>query len=159
MEMLADFRKVAHRLKETFARVLRVAGKEPYPLDAVDLIYPLQQLHKRGRPIGGHPILIFIGIHILSEQSHFLITVISQRTYLFDNTLCRPADFPASDIRNDTVRAKIITTLHNRDKSGNPFCLIGDIPYFRTARGHSSRSAFKEYRLSCERDFRSCHYY
>ena len=94
--------------------------------------------------------MIFIGIHILSEQSHFLITVISQRTYLFDNTLCRPADFPASDIRNDTVRAKIITTLHNSDKSGNPFRMIGDIPYFRTALAPDSRYGFPSFRYFFE---------
>ncbi|MPM65747.1 hypothetical protein SDC9_112648 [bioreactor metagenome] len=56
-----------------------------------------------------------IGIHILTQQSDIFDPLPDQFLNFPDDHVGRAAAFTAAYIRNDTVGAKIIATIHNGD--------------------------------------------
>ena len=100
-----------HGVKQLFRRVLGMAGHEADAVLAGNLINIGQQVRK----IIVNIQVIAVGVDVLAQQSDVLVPGLHQFPDLLQHTLRVPAPFPAPDIGDDAVGAKIVAAVHDGD--------------------------------------------
>ena len=109
MNSLTCVRVIFYRDDNFFRKILRVIRHKSQTEFAVDF----SDFVKKHCEIYFIAKIFSVRVYVLSEQGYFLITV-GKKAFYFRNYVFRlSAAFPASDVRNDAIRTKIVATVHN----------------------------------------------
>src|SRR5215510_7454362 len=109
MNILADLLEGPYCRHQFFREVARMRGDEAYALDPGDRVDHFQQV----RQILPFRRTLAIGIDILTEERHLLITLLGEALYLAVDGRCRTALLAPSGIGHNTEGAKLIAPLHH----------------------------------------------
>ena len=74
---------------------------------------PVQFFQQIGK-IAILPRILSVRIHVLTKQGNIPIALGYQRPHLGDDLVSPSASLPSANVRNDAVRAKIVTAVHDR---------------------------------------------
>ena len=113
MELSCDARICRHRVDQLAGSVLRMARHKANDVISLDLANSRKKVCK----ITFSSEFLTVGVDVLTEQGNLSATACDKLAHLTQNILGTAAAFSASDVRNDTVRAEIVTAVHNADPS------------------------------------------
>ena len=114
VDVLAYIRHIGNDLKRFVAHVLRMRGGET----DTHVRYGFGHEAKEGGEVDGFAILFeAIGVHVLTEEGHFLVTLGGEVEHFVEDAFHITASLTSTGIRNDAIMAEIVTTTHDAHKA------------------------------------------
>ena len=113
MDIVGNMPAVGHNVEKLFGSVFGMRSHKTDTVIPVNFVQAAQQ----GGKIHAFLQTFSIGIHILAKQRDFLITRFYQRTELLINLFRPPALLPPPYIRDNTIGAKIVASVHGCNPS------------------------------------------
>jgi hypothetical protein len=109
MEVFAKDRQIRKASDELVREIFGMRSREPEPQKICFFLDTVQELDERDLLFQASP----VGIDILSEEEDFTCTAGSQLLDLIQDFPAGSTPFPAPNIRDNAVRAKVVTPLHD----------------------------------------------
>src|SRR6476646_3698505 len=124
MQGLTYLRDDSHRLNHAIGHIERMRAHEAYAFNAIDCRYGFQQIGKIR--ITAFRTVAVIRVHGLSQQSDFARALTNAIADFRKDLFHRMVTLSPSNVRNDAVRAGVVTAAHDRDEGGNFVANSGD---------------------------------
>ena len=129
MQLMGALLALRHGFEQLFRGVFGVRGhkaNDEVPGNVVDGAEQVRKIHRLVQ-------ILAVGVHILPQQSDFLIAFCHQLPCLFQNFLRTAGALPTADIRHHAVGAEVVAAVHN----GQP-CLHLAVPGMGNALIHGA---------------------
>mgnify|MGYP000744927477 CR=1 FL=1 len=117
MDVMTQLLAVSEAGNQLIGKVLRMGRHEANPLQSLHFIQSTNQCRKVVS------VRISEGVHVLSQQHHFLHAVVHQVDDFLLHRPKGPALLPSAGVRNDAVGAEIIASIGNIHQ-----CLVFEFP-------------------------------
>ena len=120
--MFAEFRQIAQRLDEIVAKSDRMRRGKAEPLQAIDLVHRLEQLHEGTFVRLGHDagysgkLVPTVEVHDLAQERHFFYSVRDKLAHFAHDFCDRAAALGAARPRHDAKSAMHVAALHDGNK-------------------------------------------
>ena len=117
VDMLAHIGHLRDHFQRFIAHILRMGGRETDTYTRSRLRHSTQQ-HRESDCLARR-FLKTVGVDVLSQQCHLLITFRHQVSHFVQDTLYITATLAPASIGHDTVGTEIVTATHDRHESGD----------------------------------------
>ena len=117
VDMLAHIGNLRDHFKRFIAHILRMGGRETDTYTRSRLRHSTQQ-HRESDCLARR-FLKTVGVDVLSQQCHLLITFRHQVSHFVQDTLYITATLAPASIGHDTVGTEVVATAHDGHESGN----------------------------------------
>ena len=116
MGILHEFGQAHIGINQVIAVPFGMRGGKPDPLQPINFMHGLDQLHKSTLAVFHANLPFAIAVHNLAKQRHLLHAIVHEHPTFIDDVFYTPAPFAPARVGYNAKGAKLITALHDADK-------------------------------------------
>lgn len=123
MDAAADVGVLSHGAEEIVGEVLRMGGSKADAEEGTNIGDSAEELREVHLTVVGGPV---VRVDILTEERDLAVALLEKRASLVEDRHRVAAAFTATGIRDDAIGAEVLTSAHDRDKSGDAIAVEAD---------------------------------